>query len=138
MKRTLLLIPLFFIAFWFFESTTVYETTPEMKEAARQATVDREVPIPPNDFYQDGCSMFPNFLLWHDFRPGCLEHDIAYWAGGTNKERKDADLALREQIRQTGPLGPVFAPLMYYGVRAFGDSFITRTIGAHWGYGWDE
>ena len=58
-----------------------------------------------SDFKSDGCSLFVDGTfkdrdLW---KGCCVEHDVAYWQGGTKKERKQADLkkkcdALRDAI----------------------------------------
>lgn len=114
------------------------QTTEEMVEGADKYILENEFDNPPLTFTQDGCSLFIDGFFGHDFSEACLSHDIKYWAGGSKEERKLADVALREDISHTGPLGPVIAPIMYAGVRVFGDSFITRAVDANWGYGWDE
>ncbi|MBI5208264.1 MAG: FAD-binding oxidoreductase [Candidatus Firestonebacteria bacterium] len=86
-------------------------------------------------FESDGCSLFPdgtykNKNLWCDC---CLNHDIAYWKGGTFEERLQADKALRDCIlEKTGDL--ILAEIVYKGVR-FGGSWIFPTW-YRWGYGW--
>tara|TARA_B100000508_G_C11464958_1_gene281243 strand:+ start:5210 stop:5647 length:438 start_codon:yes stop_codon:yes gene_type:complete len=136
-QTVLLVILALLVAGSLFDVLTNPETAPEMNRAAIQYIDDTNKPTPPIAFYQDGCSLFPDQLLWHDFRSACFDHDIKYWAGGAPEERKIADRELMNSVKQTGPLGPVFAPLMYVGVRVFGDSFVTKAVGAHWGYGWD-
>ena len=54
------------------------------------------------DFTSDGCSLFLAVTykdpeLW---KSCCVEHDIAYWKGGTEEEREAADLKFRECILQ--------------------------------------
>ena len=41
-------------------------------------------PLPPTAFTSDGCS------LWFDgcWVKCCVQHDLAYWRGGTSKERQ--------------------------------------------------
>lgn len=114
------------------------KTTNDMLRQAEEHVLANNLEKPPLAFTQDGCSLFIDGFFGHDFSEACLSHDIKYWAGGSKEERKLADIALRENIAHTGPLGPVIAPIMYAGVRLFGDSFITRTIDANWGYGWNE
>ncbi len=86
-------------------------------------------------FDSDGCSLFPDGTwddrtLWCDC---CFEHDIAYWRGGTEGERKRADEALRDcVVEKTG--NPQLAELMYHGVRLGGGSIFPSWY--RWGYGW--
>lgn len=88
-----------------------------------------------NDFRSDGCSLFPDGDLndrkrWCDC---CLEHDIAYWRGGTRDERSAADERLRECVlRTTG--NRVLADTMFAGVRVGGGPVFPT--GYCWGYGW--
>lgn len=88
-----------------------------------------------HDFTSDGCSLFPDGSLkdrklWCDC---CYAHDIAYWRGGTEEERKQADAALRncvlERTRDTA-----LADLMYRGVRMGGHPAFPTWY--RWGYGW--
>tara|TARA_B100000508_G_scaffold54263_1_gene41963 strand:+ start:2309 stop:2752 length:444 start_codon:yes stop_codon:yes gene_type:complete len=121
-----------------FDLLTKPDTTPVMIVAADRYIEETRKDQPPLTFYQDGCTLFPDKILGHDFRSACFAHDIRYWAGGSEAERKAADRALATEIKTTGSLGPVFAPLMFVGVRMFGDSFVTKAVGAHWGYGWRD
>lgn len=85
-------------------------------------------------FTSDGCSVFPDGVF--DYRAlwlsCCIEHDRAYWKGGTYKQRIDADLALRKCVNEVGQ--PVIANLMLAGVRVGGSPFIPSKF--RWGYGW--
>ena len=105
-------------------------------ERANQYLIDNNLPQPDYEFTQDGCTLWPDKLPWHDFRAPCLTHDIAYWAGGNKELQKETNLALKDSIRHTGPLGPILGPIMYIGVTYFGDNGISRVINSHWGYGW--
>ena len=54
------------------------------------------------DFTSDGCSLFAdgtfeNPELWKEC---CIRHDIAYWRGGTEKEREKADLVFKSCIEK--------------------------------------
>lgn len=113
-------------------------TTPELQAEAMGYVHTNNKAVPPQPFTQDSCTLFPNRLPWHDFRTACLQHDIAYWAGGSGEERLAADVAFRDAISHTGPIGPVFGYLMYGGVRVFGDSLLTKLTNANWGYGWND
>jgi hypothetical protein len=69
-----------------------------------------------NEFKTDYCTMYKEGPAndpeaWKDC---CLEHDMYYWAGGTIKERKVADLRLKECVEDLGY--PLEAKLIYSGV----------------------
>lgn len=87
------------------------------------------------NFTSDGCSLFPDGTLkdrskWCDC---CLEHDTAYWRGGTEEERKTADEALRDCVLgRTGD--QALANTMYIGVRAGGHPVFPTWY--RWAYGW--
>ncbi len=87
------------------------------------------------DFASDGCSLFPEGdlgrpTLWCDC---CLAHDIAYWQGGTEEQRRHADEALQACVlARTG--SRTLADLMYQGVRVGGYPLFPTWY--RWGYGW--
>ena len=85
-------------------------------------------------FKSDGCSCFPDGTseqpdLW---KRHCIEHDHAYWKGGTRQERKAADLKLRDGIQGEG--NPVIARIAYAGVRIGGTPWLPTPW--RWGFGW--
>jgi hypothetical protein len=87
------------------------------------------------DFTSDGCSLFPDGdvkdrALWCEC---CFEHDIAYWRGGTEEERKKADRALRDCVRARTK-NKALADVMYQGVRMGGQPVFPTWY--RWGYGW--
>ena len=120
------------------DSLNTYKNSPELQQVAEEFVINKEKPSPTNVFTQDGCSLFPNQLPGHDFRKACLTHDIAYWAGGSESERLAADIAFKETISHTGPVGPIFSHVMYSGVRVFGNSWLAKMTNANWGYGWNK
>ena len=87
------------------------------------------------DFESDGCSLFldgtfENPELWKDC---CRVHDLAYWRGGTQEEREQADLAFKRCVeKKTG--NPELAGLMYEAVRTGGEPYFPTWY--RWGYGW--
>jgi hypothetical protein len=86
-------------------------------------------------FTSDGCSLFPDGTVKdRDLWCGCcFDHDIAYWQGGTEEDRKRADKTLRQcVIERTG--SKALADLMYDGVRAGGHPAFPAWY--RWGYGW--
>ena len=89
---------------------------------------------PLQPFSSDGCSAFPDGTvrqknLWLSC---CTEHDLAYWAGGSRLQRKDADLQLKRCVQQVGQ--PEIAQLMLAGVRVGGSPYLPTPF--RWGYGW--
>ena len=136
LKSTTVLIALVLL-FILIERQTLPPTTEAMHKQAARFSDQTGKPNPPESFQQDGCSLFVDSLPGHDFRNACLQHDIHYWAGGPIAERKLADIALREDISHTGLFGPILAPIVYGGVRLFGNSPITKAVDAHWGYDWN-
>ena len=59
-------------------------------------------PVSLSAFTSDGCSGFPDGtriqpMLWNAC---CLEHDIAYWLGGSRTDRLRADEALHECLNK--------------------------------------
>jgi len=86
-------------------------------------------------FRTDGCTLFPNRSLIDesDWCDCCLEHDIAYWKGGTEEDRLAADEALRLCVlERTGD--EILAGLMFDGVRLGGSPYFPTWY--RWGYGW--
>jgi len=86
-------------------------------------------------FTTDGCSLFPdgyfnNRDLW---QACCIEHDKAYWQGGTWQQRLNADRQLQYCVARLGE--PAIAELMLNGVRVGGSPF--WPTGFRWGYGWN-
>lgn len=88
-----------------------------------------------NEFTSDGCSLFPDGTLkdrtlWCDC---CFNHDIAYWRGGSEEERKQADKTLRACVlERTGD--KALAEVMHEGVRVGGSPVFPTWY--RWGYGW--
>ena len=120
-----------------FERATLPDTTVDMKQQARTYGRMQEKEKPPKLFVYDGCTFFVDALLTSDFKQACLTHDIAYWYGGTKEERKKADKLLAEDIKETGVVGKIVSYPAYIAVRLFGDSILTRSVNAHWGFGWE-
>jgi hypothetical protein len=87
------------------------------------------------DFISDGCSLFPDGTISYraEWCECCLRHDIAYWRGGTEEERKQADATLKDcALERTGD--KVLAETMYLGVRAGGHPVFPGWY--LWAYGW--
>ena len=86
-------------------------------------------------FSTDGCSLYPDrsASAGTDWCSCCVAHDRAYWRGGSEDDRLQADQALRTCVQdRTGDPGQ--AALMYRGVRLGGSAY--WPTGFRWGYGW--
>ena len=85
-------------------------------------------------FTTDGCSFFPDGTLENNqqWLNCCVEHDKAYWKGGTKQEREVADKALQQCVTDVGY--PNIAKMMHIGVRVGGSSKYDTSY--KWGYGW--
>lgn len=94
---------------------------------------DEEVELKP--FSSDGCSLFPDrsVITQQDWCECCFQHDIAYWQGGTEQQRVDADMELKQCVLQKTS-NEALANLMYDGVRVGGSPYFYNWY--RWGYGW--
>ena len=94
---------------------------------------DRSKPITltvPDNFKSDGCSVFPD----GSYRECCVEHDKAYYTGGSWRLRLTADNALFKCVAgKSGVQHKIAAPLMWFGVRVGGAGFLHTRI--RWGFG---
>jgi len=88
-----------------------------------------------NNFRTDGCSLFfdKSPFSGKDWLECCFKHDFAYWRGGTEEERKKADIELKECVYEKTQDANL-AELMYYGVRVGGSAYFPTWY--RWGYGW--
>ncbi len=71
--------------------------------------------------------MFPD----GDYRNCCVEHDKAYYVGGSSKGRRDADDQLHKCVRAKGH--KYLAPIIWVGVRIGGVPFLPTPF--RWGFG---
>ena len=85
-------------------------------------------------FQSDGCSAFPDGTMAQQklWLKCCQQHDLAYWQGGTEKQRQQADKALQQCVAQTGE--EEVALIMLAGVRVGGSPHLPTPF--RWGYGW--
>ncbi len=86
-------------------------------------------------FHSDGCSLFPdtNIITKQDWCECCYVHDLAYWQGGTQEQRLEADQQLRECVLAKTH-DEILAKVMYEGVRFGGSPYFYNWY--RWGYGW--
>ncbi len=85
----------------------------------------------PPDFKSDGCTLFPD----GKYRDCCVEHDKAYYFGGSRKERSRADKELYKCVaaKKGWYHKAIIAPVMWVGVRIGGVSFLPTPF--RWGFG---
>jgi hypothetical protein len=85
--------------------------------------------LPDYRFTTDGCSR------WFDkpWLSCCVVHDIMYWCGGSDKDRKEADQFIMHCANQKASL---IGGIMYPGVRVGGSPWLPTPW--RWGYGWKE
>ena len=121
----------------FIERSFLPETTDEHVNKALSYGDLNELATPPKPFYFDGCTLFPDKIGSVSFLSACLQHDIAYWYGGSSEDRKQADLVFKQDIKDLGMVGSVFSLPMYLAVRIFGDTWLMKQFGANWGFGYN-
>jgi hypothetical protein len=85
-------------------------------------------------FESDGCSSFPDGTIRQNelWLSCCIDHDYAYWKGGTYQDRLAADRELESCVATVGE--PEIALLMLTGVRVGGTPYLPTKF--RWGYGW--
>ena len=86
-------------------------------------------------FTSDGCSLFPDASLINndDWCACCVEHDVAYWQGGTRQQREAADMELKQCVLKKTQ-DEMLANVMHEGVRFGGSPYFYNWY--RWGYGW--
>ena len=80
-------------------------------------------------FASDGCTLAPDGW-WNEC---CIEHDRAYFRGGTPEDRADADLALKRCMNRRG--APILGFVYWVAVRTMGHHFwpkVAKPEGWHW------
>jgi hypothetical protein len=102
-----------------------------LEERARErcAAARTDGRLPPYAFTTDGCSAWPD----GDWGACCVEHDAAYWCGGSAEARAAADAGLRSCLARLDH--PWMGNLMHFGVRIGGHPWLPFPW--RWGYGWD-
>jgi hypothetical protein len=119
-------------------TTTVHHLEPYRRDPAAAEALERRAQAvctqtrgvtPPHRFTTDGCSM------WADdgWVQCCVEHDIAYWCGGTSADREHADVVFRDCVSATR--GATLAWMMYWAVGVGGGPW--QPFPWRWAYGWD-
>ena len=99
----------------------------KLQQQARSMT-ERNVP---NEFTTDACTMFPNKIDGIDLTDICIEHDMAYWAGGTEEQRRMADIKMRKAVSEKSKF---LGEIMYFLSRITGNA--KCPFPQKWGYGY--
>ncbi|MEJ2688828.1 MAG: dual specificity protein phosphatase family protein [Deltaproteobacteria bacterium] len=88
-----------------------------------------------SNFTSDGCMLFPDGPISERGRwcECCLNHDIAYWRGGTKNDRLKADEELKACVLERTK-DKTLSETMYLGVRAGGHPAFPTWY--RWAYGW--
>ena len=128
-KREIIIVIIAILIF----SAIYYDQTfePENIEMLRESANARAEVVPPKEFTTDGCTLWLNSIFENDFTDICIEHDIQYWKGGSEKDKKAADIILRDSINKKIPF---IGDIMYIGIRAFGQ---LGPAPWRWGYGFE-
>jgi hypothetical protein len=106
----------------------------ELEERAARECAARGVAAgrPTERFRTDGCSMWPDGMATGEsWQACCVEHDIAYWCGGTVAMRRAADDELERCVGDA--YQDWMGSLMKPGVRVGGAPWIPAYW--RWGYG---
>jgi hypothetical protein len=86
----------------------------------------------PEGFKSDGCTGFPD----GDYTDCCYDHDLAYFKGGSWKDRWRTDQKLYKCVAAKGGFKHKFtATMMWLGVRVMGHPWVPTS--ARWGFGKD-
>jgi hypothetical protein len=113
------------------KSTIGGRTDAELERWADQGRImclERTGQVPLFAFTTDGCTLWPD-ATWQSC---CVQHDLLYWCGGSDAERRTADAALRRCVAAHG--GGALATLVYWGVRLGGHPWLPTFW--RWGYSW--
>jgi hypothetical protein len=97
-------------------------------EQARALCLERIGQAPPSAFTTDGCTLAPDGT----WQACCVDHDMVYWCGGSDAERRAADAELRRCMAEHG--GEALAAIGYWAVRVGGHPWLPTYW--RWGYGW--
>ncbi len=98
------------------------------KSKYQDSNSEKSLSQPDFIFTTDGCSRWPD----NDWVSCCISHDISYWCGGSEDERKEAD---RELMRCVNDKKEFMGDIIYLGVRLGGHPWLPTPW--RWGYGWD-
>ncbi len=109
----LFLISIFFIG-WYIVAYSFYDSQVDEQKV----------------FVTDGCTLFFDGKL-HEC---CVEHDRAYWQGGSSTQRKSVDEKFKECVYKTSN-NKMLSYGMYVAVRVFAIPYINTPW--RWGFGWE-
>ncbi len=108
------IVLLFGLYFWYMVAHSLYDVSIAKHRA----------------FVTDECTLFFN----GSWKECCIEHDRAYWVGGSVKMRNKADVEFEKCVYHTSKR-KTLSQTMYWTVRVFGVPYVATPW--RWGYGWD-
>lgn len=99
----------------------------------------KQTPVP-NDFIFDGCSVVPEGYPWDPNQEYlwcecCIDHDIAYWRGGTWVDRRLADAQLGQCVQEKTGI-PELGAAFFLGTEIGGSPYWKQPY--RWGYAWSD
>lgn len=86
-------------------------------------------------FSSDKCTFWPDSTLLEDWSHCCIQHDLYYWAGGTEEQRELVDQELKSCVQESS--SRLNAALMFAGVR-LGSLSPVKFGGKQWGNAWGD
>jgi hypothetical protein len=90
--------------------------------------------VPARTFVTDACTLWPDAsFTGTGWQQCCVEHDIAYWCGGTRVQRRTADRELLQCV--SAEYGAWMGAIMWTGTRVGGHPLFPAYW--RWGYGHD-
>jgi len=107
---------------------TDHDAAAALEQRAHNYCAQSHGRTPPHPFTTDGCSFWPD----DGWVQCCVEHDIAYWCGGSADDRERADAGLRDCVARDH--GATLGRMMYLGVRVGGTPW--QPFPWRWAYGW--
>jgi len=132
------ILGLVYVSLFTIDALTLGSTTDSERARAMATAAAQSSPLPPRPFYFDGCTGFPDWLPFHNFYEACLNHDIAYWLGGSEADRLETNRRFAEAMKESGPLGWLLSPVTYYAMHYGGNNFMSQyVLGSNWGFGWN-
>jgi hypothetical protein len=109
-------------------STCAIATSREDRMPVAAKAMCAPAPDPPTPFESDACTWFPD----GKWASCCATHDVAYWRGGSWRERLAADGRLTSCMWDRG--ASVLAGVVWVGLRVGGHSLVPHP--KRWGHGW--
>ena len=106
--------------------------------AQAQTSLDQQI----KPFTSDGCSSAPDGMWGKSFVHCCIDHDFAYWIGGSEAQRSYADNELKACVQDALQEAGLVSTIYKAGVVVGGAPRFLKSLNSpfywRWGYGWGE